>query len=51
MVMSLNDLTIGTDVRRCPYCGEVLSFRDSKSFCRKCEREMHKVAVDYGKKL
>ena len=46
MVMSRNDLlVIGSDVRYCPHCEEVLSFRDGKDFCRKCDKEIHEIAI------
>lgn len=46
VVMSRNDfLIIGSDVRHCPHCGEVLSFKNGRDFCRKCDEEMHEVAT------
>ena len=46
MVIKRNIFSIiETDVRRCLYCGGVLSFRDDNSFCRKCEKVVHKAAV------
>jgi len=37
---------IGSDVRKCQYCGGVLSFRDDCGFCRKCEEEVNEVAME-----